>query len=217
MIKYASQYRQDEFVDKHIFKGKKGLKFLDVGAYDGVKINNTYAFEQYYDWTGICIEANPIIYPELENNRKCITVGKALSDKRETRKFVKITGYGRMFSTFLDGMKPEHHQRIENGIKQHPIFEGKPTTKEIIDVECVPLMDVLDEHKFYDIDFMSIDIEGFEELILTSVDWEKVNIGVILYENNYHGERIYNFMKKFGYERFARLTIDDVLVKKGYL
>lgn len=213
MIEYVGQAKQDLWMDKNIFKGKRKLKFLDIGSYDGKSINNTYVFEKYYDWTGICIEANPSIYSELKKNRNCIIVNKALSDKVETRKYVKITGYGKMTGTFLDDMKPGHKKLMDMNLKNHP-----ESVKEIIEVECVPLMDILDEHKLYDFDFMSIDIEGGEETILKSVDWNKVNIGIILYENNYHGNKIEKYMNDFGYYQHPqKLGADNILIKKGYL
>lgn len=54
--KYYSQYSQDRNLDNLIFKGYKNGVFVDVGAYDGVDINNTLYFETTNNWRGINIE-----------------------------------------------------------------------------------------------------------------------------------------------------------------
>ena len=43
---YYSQDKQDEFLEKNIFKGYKNGIFIDVGAFDGKTINNTLYFEK---------------------------------------------------------------------------------------------------------------------------------------------------------------------------
>jgi hypothetical protein len=45
-MEYNSQHKQDEFVDSTFFKDKIDGVFLDIGAHDGVSINNTLFFEQ---------------------------------------------------------------------------------------------------------------------------------------------------------------------------
>lgn len=47
---YNSQFGQDKFINEIIFKSKTGGTFVDIGAYDGVTINNTYYFEKKLGW-----------------------------------------------------------------------------------------------------------------------------------------------------------------------
>src|SRR6476660_9524112 len=47
---YFSQYGQDKFIDQVLFEGERNGVFLDVGAYDGVTINNSYFLEQSRGW-----------------------------------------------------------------------------------------------------------------------------------------------------------------------
>ena len=42
MTKYYSQDNQDKFLEENIFKGFENGIFVDVGAWDGIEINNTY-------------------------------------------------------------------------------------------------------------------------------------------------------------------------------
>ncbi len=42
--KYYSQYRQDEFLNKVIFKKQKNGFFIDIGAHDGITYSNSSFF-----------------------------------------------------------------------------------------------------------------------------------------------------------------------------
>ena len=44
--KYKSQYNQDSYLENQIFKGYKNGFYVDVGAHDGLTINNTLYFER---------------------------------------------------------------------------------------------------------------------------------------------------------------------------
>ena len=43
---FYSQDGQDQYLEKNIFKNFKNGFFVDVGAHDGVSINNTLYFEK---------------------------------------------------------------------------------------------------------------------------------------------------------------------------
>lgn len=83
-MKYYGQALQDKWVYETI--GTNGI-FVDVGAYDGIQTSNTYLLEQL-GWNGICIEAHPHYYSELQKNRRCTCVEKAVTD------FKGITTFG---------------------------------------------------------------------------------------------------------------------------
>ena len=53
---FYSQDGQDQFLETNIFKGYKNGVYMDIGAYDGVDINNTLYFEKTHNWTGVNVE-----------------------------------------------------------------------------------------------------------------------------------------------------------------
>jgi FkbM family methyltransferase len=76
---YYSQSQQDSWIlTQNNFK-KNGI-FIDVGAYDGIQTSNTYTLETYFNWNGICIEANQDAYFKLNQNRKSINVYGAVTN-----------------------------------------------------------------------------------------------------------------------------------------
>jgi len=71
---YYSQYQQDKYLNEIVFKNKEKGFFLDIGAHDGASLNNTYFFEKYRKWNGICIEPIPEVFAKLDENRNCIKI-----------------------------------------------------------------------------------------------------------------------------------------------
>ena len=62
---FHSQGSQDKYLEQNVFKGFKNGFFVDVGAYDGIHINNTLYFEETNQWTGINVEPNKRIFSEI--------------------------------------------------------------------------------------------------------------------------------------------------------
>lgn len=47
---YYSQDKQDEYLELNVFKEYKDGVFMDIGAHDGISINNTLYFEKHNNW-----------------------------------------------------------------------------------------------------------------------------------------------------------------------
>ncbi len=43
--------------------------FVEIGANDGLHMSNTWFFEKHLNWKGLCVEANPVVYRQLQQNR----------------------------------------------------------------------------------------------------------------------------------------------------
>lgn len=206
--KYYSQYGQDKYLDTVIFKGLRGGFFLEIGANDGITYSNTYFFETYRAWNGICVEPHPSAFSKLKANRKCRSINSGVSNKEGDLEFVKIEGYAEMLSGLKDKYDKEHLLRIESEIKVHG------GSKETILVPCRRLDTILKENEVEKIDYCSIDIEGGELEILDSIDLRNDIIRVISIENNYYGKKIKNYLQKFNYKQFTTIKCDEIYVKK---
>lgn len=205
MKKYQSQYGQDQEIEK-ILKGKKNGFFVDIGAHNGVAFSNTYFFEKYLGWDGVCFEPHPRVYKDLVSNRKCKCVNKGVSDLNSSMDFCEITGYAEMLSGFVNHYNVQHAKRVEREIASHG------GSKEIKKIEIVNLMDFLKENSINHIDYLSIDTEGGEEKILYSIDFSKVSIDVLSVENNYNDRNIIDYMKSKGYLH-TKIEVDDIYYK----
>ena len=205
---YKSQYNQDRFLNENFFKNKKNGVFIDIGAHDGVSLSNSYFFEKSLGWEGMCIEPIPTLFKELDKNRDCIKINGCAWNEDTTKKFRLIKGYAEMLSGIVDTYEPEHAKRIDDECRS---MNGE---YEDIEMTCYNLNGLLEKHRLYEIDLLSIDTEGSELDILKSVDFNKFKINIILVENNYNDNNLREFLTSKNYKLVHRLTIDDVFVRQ---
>jgi FkbM family methyltransferase len=175
MINSYSQVGQDNWVIEMLGGKKKGF-FLDVGAYDGVKFSNSYMLELNYNWSGLLIEAHPSNYKKLKSTRSSDCINCAITDSIG---FVKIDGHGDTSSKIS-----ETGHKIES-----------TTFKELFERCDIPNL----------IDYMSLDIEGYESTSLKEFPFQTHICSLITVEHNlYLGD---DSNKK---------SIKETLLKNGY-
>lgn len=204
---YFSQAGQDKWLLENFFAGKSDGFFVDIGAHDGVSINNTYRLERD-GWQGIAIEANPSIYPLLRKNRKCITENCAVAAFSGIGKFRMIYGHAEMLSGLISEYDPRHLKRIAKEVGE---YGGNYSD---ISIECRTLNEILETHKISHIDYLSIDIEGSEYNLLRSIDFDKFTINVISVENNYHDWKIPYLLKGKGF-RLHSIVSDEIYINQN--
>jgi FkbM family methyltransferase len=207
-MKYYSQYKQDEFIYNSFFKNKRDGVFLEIGADDGVRFSNCKFFEDHLNWKGIAVEARKEAYEKLKKNRNCICINCVLSDKEEETDFLELKGYGIGLSGLINKYNEQHKIRINQEIK-NPNHKGK----NIIRVSTKKLCDILEKHKIKNIDFLSIDTEGSELDILSTIDFDKYIIDVITIEDNYNDPKLMIFFKERGYEFVKQIKCDKIFKK----
>jgi FkbM family methyltransferase len=194
---FYSQDNQDKFLETNIFKGFKNGVFVDVGAHDGVSINNTYYFEKNNGWTGINVEPMKEIYDKLVVNRPaCVNLNYAIHSKEGVSEFICNTGYTEMISGLKDTFHDRHYERLQHELNKHG------GTSEVISVDTRRLDSILQEHNIKHVHYLSIDVEGAEFEVIKSINYEDVFIDVIDFENNYDE---------------ASVPIIEFLVSKGYV
>jgi len=207
--KFYSQHGQDKFVYKRFFKDKKtpGV-FLEIGADDGIRFSNCKFFEETLKWTGLAIEARPSAFEKLKANRSCICENVVLSNVEEETQFMDISGYGLGLSGLVNKYDSKHQKRISKDIKNK---ENKGF--KIVDVQTVTLNNILDKHNIRNVDFLSIDTEGSELDILSTLDFSKYNIDVITIEDNYNDSELINFFEQRDYSLVEKIECDKIFQK----
>lgn len=209
MNQFYSQDNQDKFLETYIFKGYKNGFFMDIGAHDGININNTLYFEINNSWTGINVEPIKEIYEKLKHNRsQCINLNCAVSDTDGKAEFICNVGYTEMISGLKDSFDIRHKQRLD---KENSLYGG---CTNIIEVETKKIETICDENNVKHINYLSIDVEGGEFNVIKSINFEKVFIDVIGFENNYKdvGEKIVKFLNTKGYEVVDDSTFDIFMI-----
>lgn len=210
IMTYYSQCGQDSFLDMKIFKGFKGGYFVDVGAHDGIAINNTLFFEKHHGWKGINIEPMSDVYDRLVVNRpSCLNLNCAVSDKDGQAEFIINTGYTEMLSGLKNNYDTRHLSRLTREISQH----GGETRTVFVDTQR--LETIFAYHGVSRVHYLSIDVEGAEFSVIKSIDFSKVFIDVIGFENNFNDTSvpIVKYLETKGY-KIALHSSDIFMIHK---
>ncbi|MEO7100694.1 MAG: FkbM family methyltransferase [Luteolibacter sp.] len=125
---------------------------------DGITLSNTYLLEKQFDWTDIVAEPNPVHWEAIRENRHCLVSRECVTERSgESVAFLVAANseYSRMESVVPD----DSHEK-----------EGRRGDVRRILVQTLSLNDLL-EHAGTpaDPDFLLIDTEGSELLILKSL------------------------------------------------
>lgn len=206
---YFSQYKQDKFLNEVIFLNKKEGFFIDIGAHDGILFSNSLFFERVNGWSGICVEPNPSVFNKLMSNRKSINLNVCIGSENKKVKFTQIEGYSEMLSGITEKYDGRHIERINNDI----LIKGGKINE--IEVDMITLSDVI-ELRNKRIDFISIDTEGNEFDIVSSIDFDLLDVKSLVVENNYKDNRTAAHLNSLGFKLICRLDCDEVFLNKLY-
>ena len=210
---FYSQYSQDRSLAVCIFKNHKNGIFMDVGAHDGLDLNNTLYFETTHNWTGINVEPIKSVYERLVTNRpNCININAAVFNEDKPVDFIENTGYTEMLSGIKSEFCSQHLARIsgENTIKG--------SISNVITVDAKRIETICDEHNIKNINYLSIDIEGGESNAIRSINFDKLFIDVIGFENNYpdskESKNIVSYLQEKGYILLPQHIADIFMIHK---
>lgn len=206
---------QDRFVVE-VLNGLRGGFFLDSGASNGMRGNNSLLLETRYGWDGICIEPNDAMYADLSLNRRCRTYRCCLYDRDGEAEFLEGAGvFGGLLETysaqhlaFARAMTAEGDPELRN-----PSHRRSPADAALTSLKQVrTLRSLLRESRAPRIiDYWSLDTEGSELSILRSFPFDEYRFRVLTVEHNYEPvrEEIRTFLESNGYMRVRELGIDD--------
>lgn len=127
-----------------------------------------------------------------------------MSDKRRVVDFLAVSGWGAMLSGILDKFNEGHSARIDDTIKEHG------GSKQVIQVEALPISDLLENYGVKTVDYCNIDVEGGEMSVLRSINFSQVEIKIFTIENNYGSKDVHKFLKGNGYKLIANIGEDEV-------
>jgi FkbM family methyltransferase len=201
-IKFRGQFFQDAIAYLYLNMKNDGF-YIDIGANDGITGSNTYALEQA-GWKGVCIEPQPDIFKKLKHFRKCDCYNAAVASVHgENMEFLKVNNDFNALSGFDGFITDEHKKTIhESG-----------SSVERLSVNTVTFDEIMGKYPgVTTIDFMSLDVEGYEMNILNSIDFSKYSFRFITVEENGKEKEISALMTKNGYSYLMRAGVDLMFV-----
>jgi hypothetical protein len=141
------------------------------------------------------------------------TNGVAGSHCHCTKTFCVCHDYTAALSCIVEYASEEHMNRIDTEIKTHG------GSKEFIDIEVKTLETIIQEQEVSHINYLSVDVEGAEKKVLTSIDFDKVTIDVISAEHNEY-DKENNFKELLANKGFRfdkKVCADCIFIRNGVL
>ena len=161
----------EDLILNRFFSNKENGFYVDVGAHHPRRFSNTYSFYKK-GWRGINIDALPgsmVAFNKERPNDINLEIGIS---KKES----ELLYY--MFNEPALNTFSETEALKKDGLQNYRIIEKRK-------VNTYPLKQVLDKHlgKNQNIDFMTIDVEGFDLEVVESNDWKRYRPSFLLVED----------------------------------
>jgi FkbM family methyltransferase len=208
-IKSYSQEGEDMILSR-IFEGKRQGFYVDVGAHHPRRFSNTFLFYKR-GWSGINVEPNPDAIRIFNSERpRDINLHCGVAESESALKYYYFSDSA--LNTFdKDVVK----SRLENT----PYKLVKTEEIAVTRLDHILKMHLPPETE---IDFLSIDVEGFDLSVLKSNDWNLYRPTCVLAEvlnstlEQAVNSEIAQFMRSNGYSVFAR-TYNTLIFRANIL
>jgi FkbM family methyltransferase len=172
------------------------VKFLQIGANDGVSFDCLYEYATTRKWSGVVVEPLIDFY-----NKLCINYEYF---ERIVPVNIAIHPYLKKFNLYrvdpkFHGELPDWARGIASFNLEHLMNNGVNSSQIILNsVPSISLMELVDQYNLYDIDYLQIDVEGMDSDIIKMIDFNKMKPKLIRFE-------------------WKHITEDEMIVVKGIL
>eukprot|EP00571_Detonula_confervacea_P003828 CAMPEP_0172322050 /NCGR_PEP_ID=MMETSP1058-20130122/44885_1 /TAXON_ID=83371 /ORGANISM="Detonula confervacea, Strain CCMP 353" /LENGTH=300 /DNA_ID=CAMNT_0013037689 /DNA_START=86 /DNA_END=985 /DNA_ORIENTATION=+ len=193
---YKSQAGEDKMLMSWFFNLCHGT-YLEMGGLDGVLFSNSFVFSKALSWKGVLIELVSSNFNEMKINRpnEIATVHAGVCSSPQTLHAVEDGPTGGIYEFATPSFRNQWWKDLS--------LDNNPKVEKI---NCDTLDSLLIKHAptttYFD--FFSLDVEGAELSVLESIDFDRVQFGIIFLEaDNHNGIKnlaIRQFLeKKAGY------------------
>ena len=195
----------------NLFGNKSYGTYLDVGCHHPFRNSNTYLLYKM-GWRGICVDPAPKVGNLFSIWRpKDIFINIAIADQKGCSQLYVFNDQA------LNSLSKEQ-------VKHYDKFEDLKLIKEIT-VPTTTLEEVYKAHKLelFDLDILSVDVEGFDYKVLKSNDWVSLRPKVVVFElrnaklENILEDQCYQYLKGLGYEFYAKTENNLIMLDSSYL
>lgn len=202
----------EDLIVKFIFDNLniKKPSYIDIGAHHPFYISNTALFYENGS-VGINVEPDPILFEAfLKDRKKDKNLNIGISDREDILDFYVIS------SPTLNTFSKEEAHKYAN--------EGEFKILKVEKIKVNILSNVLNEFSNGIFpQFLSIDAEGVDELIIKEIDFEKnypivICIETISFSSSGNGVKnieLIKFIEEKGYICYADTNINSIFVRKS--
>lgn len=208
----SKSYSQEgeDLILRRIFGDQSEGFYVDVGAHHPTRFSNTYIFYKS-GWSGVNIEPNPAIQSMFLSRRpRDVTLMFGVNDRAGILRYYEFEDSA--LNTFDRALM---EWRLKN-------TRYKVTGYLDVPVERLDTLLSLSLPQRREIDFLSIDAEGFDLNVLKSNDWQRFRPKCVLIETLQSSlEEVMSsesciFLQSHGYEIFAKTFNSLIFRLRGF-
>jgi len=199
------------YIFQNIIKNPKP-SYIDIGAHHPFNLSNTALFYKK-GYKGINIEPNPLLIKQFKKHRKKdVNLNIGIGEREGKFAFYNLSDPA--LSTFV---KEEAEILIKN---------NRVSLIEELNLDILPINSVIEKYsnsKFPN--FLSLDVEGLDEKILHTIDFNFSAPDVICVETIKYGtdgkysknDSIINFLTSKGYCMYGETRINTIFIAQQYM
>ncbi len=185
----------EDMILAKFFSNKSSGFYIDIGAHHPQRFSNTYYF-YLRGWRGINIDAMPNSMNIFKAIRpEDINIETPISERPETLTYYEFN------EPALNSFCPTISQS-RNGLKNYKII----STKKLQTKTLTEILNNYFPNNCQEIDFMTIDVEGFDLQVLKSNDWNKYRPKMVLVED----------LKRASFYKDKKSELDEYMAKCNY-
>ncbi|CAL4109375.1 unnamed protein product [Meganyctiphanes norvegica] len=183
-------YEDLQKIIRNIFKNVNNGFFVEAGAVDGEFLSNTLDLEIHQNWTGLLVEADGDMFRHLtKRGRHTWSCHCCLSTVNHPHREVLIKYSSNKEGDQNKAMYARAHGSLASAQEYTPlkiigIYDDMSKVVPLYEsVQCLPLASLLLALGRTHVDFISLDVEGVEPLILSSFPWGDITVDVWVVEH----------------------------------
>jgi FkbM family methyltransferase len=202
-MNFYSQQGEDIYIYRNFINKQvpDGI-FVELGAMNGITYSNTKFFEDTLLMSGTLIEPTSQYFELVKNRPNCKNYNKAVHNVKEKVKFLGNYATAGLVETMHENFRNNWHK---NSAEYY--------------VEGEPFSDILKSSNITYIDFLSIDVEGGEEVVLKTMDFN-IPVYIICIELDGHNkekdERCRQILRANGFLFDRRFCINEFWYNNNY-
>lgn len=188
---------------QYLLRGEK-FSFVQIGAYDGLANDPLAWFVEKTRCRGILIEPQVGPFAQLQEKYRhrpeLVTLNMAISESASEMEFYTLRKGASGVPTWAEQLASFRKDVI---LSHQSVIPNIEELIEVHTVPCLSLGELFDRHGIHELDLLQMDTEGYDAVILKSLNWSRVRPAIIQYEH-----------KHLSWAEIAECT--DLLVAQGY-
>lgn len=203
---------------EELFEGKT-YSFIQVGSSDGKTNDPIYKFATLQNWKGVAIEPVQSPFERLKKNYRNFTNVTPKQFVVGPKGVVQFYFVKNEAKEELKGLPPWWDQLGSCDISHIEGHLDGMFSKYIgqIELEAVPLNNIVEEHLNGKIDLLHVDAEGFDDVVIETLDLSRFTPKVIIFEHvHLSADRLESLCKKLSLFRYSlqKFSYDMLCIRR---